>query len=64
MHSVLQLGKGGGGAPRASAVAGTEESIGTLWACIGLFILDPTLDAPCVERGGGGRTGCQRHGWH
>ena len=42
----------GGGAPRASAMAGIEVSIGMLWACIVLF-LSPTLDAPCVARGGG-----------
>ena len=49
----VAIGEGGGGAPRASAMAGTEEFIGTLWACIGLFLY-PTLDAPCVEGGGGG----------
>ena len=44
----------GGGAPCASAMAGTEASIGTPWACIGLFLMYPTLDAPCVEGGVGG----------
>ena len=44
----------GGGVPCASAMAGTEASIGTLWACIGLFLMYPTLDAPCVEGGVGG----------
>ena len=53
MHSVLQLQKGGG-APCASAVAGTEASTGTLSACIGLFFVYPTLDAPCVEGRVGG----------
>ena len=33
----------GGGAPCASAMAGTEASIGTLWACIGLFLMYPTI---------------------
>ena len=64
MHFVLQLWKGGEGAPRASAMAGTEVPIGMLWACIVLF-LPTTLDAPCVAGGGeGGRTWYQHHGWH